>query len=103
MGLSPADAERLFFDWRSWARQKQLPPARNPRRDDGWWFCWLLLTGRGFGKNRTAGEWVREEIESGRRREVGIVGPTKEHSRKIHGRGAIRDPGCLPKLGPSGL
>jgi phage terminase large subunit-like protein len=39
----------LRWDWGFWGRQKQqLPP--------GDWFVWLLLAGRGFGKNRTATE-----------------------------------------------
>ena len=31
---------------------------------DGDWFVWLLLAGRGFGKTRTAVEWVRGLVDS---------------------------------------
>ena len=42
--LSNRDAATLLFDWEIWAREKQLPPA-------GDWRVWLILAGRGFGKN----------------------------------------------------
>lgn len=40
--------------WRDIARPNQLPP-------DGDWLIWLILAGRGFGKTRSAAEWVIEE------------------------------------------
>lgn len=66
--LSPA-AQRAFLagqpDWAlrdmargEWwyvARPEQKPPP-------GSWFVWLLLSGRGFGKTRTAAEWLVERI-----------------------------------------
>lgn len=39
-------------DWTTLARPKQLPP-------DGDWLIWLLVTGRRWGKTRTAAEWLR--------------------------------------------
>lgn len=47
-----ADLEALGYDWRFWARPQQLPPP-------GAWHCWLVLSGRGFGKTRMGAEWVR--------------------------------------------
>lgn len=44
-------AATILHDWQIWARDKQLPPP-------GDWSKWQLLTGRGWGKNRTAAEWV---------------------------------------------
>lgn len=35
------------------ARAAQVPPVGN-------WFLWMLLTGRGFGKSRSAAEWMIE-------------------------------------------
>ncbi|WP_417624577.1 DNA-packaging protein [Paremcibacter congregatus] len=55
-GLSPEECEALLYDWSFWARKNQLPP-------DGDWFCWLILAGRGFGKTRTAVEWIRTLVE----------------------------------------
>jgi len=50
--LASGDAFRK--PWREIARPEQLPP-------DGEWFVWLLLAGRGFGKTRTAAEFVAEK------------------------------------------
>lgn len=54
--LDEEECEALFYDWPFWARDSQLPP-------DGDWFCWLILAGRGFGKTRTAVEWIRGQVE----------------------------------------
>ena len=40
--LSNEEAEDLLYDWKFWARPKQLPPP-------GKWFGWMLRAGRGFG------------------------------------------------------
>ncbi len=50
--LTEDDCDALNYDWHFWARKNQLPP-------EGHWFCWLILAGRGFGKTRTAVEWIR--------------------------------------------
>jgi len=50
--LTEDECDTLNYDWRFWARKNQLPPEGN-------WFCWLILAGRGFGKTRTAVEWIR--------------------------------------------
>lgn len=57
--LESLDAKQLrqyAFDWRFRARSNQLPPE-----DDDWTF-WMILAGRGFGKTRTAAEWVRSNV-----------------------------------------
>jgi predicted phage terminase large subunit-like protein len=47
--LSPSELEYLQWDWSFWGRgDQQCPP------DD--WFIWLILSGRGWGKTRTAVE-----------------------------------------------
>jgi phage terminase large subunit-like protein len=66
----------LGDSWLQTARPNQLPPA-------GDWFIWLLLAGRGFGKTRAAVEWVRSQIESGRARNVAIVGATAADVRDV--------------------
>ncbi|VAX04173.1 Gene Transfer Agent terminase protein [hydrothermal vent metagenome] len=50
--LTEDECDALNYDWCFWARKNQLPPEGN-------WFCWLILAGRGFGKTRTAVEWIR--------------------------------------------
>ena len=59
--LTPTQLEELEYDWRFWARPKQLPP-------EGDWATWVIRAGRGFGKTRSGGGWVHERAleESGR-------------------------------------
>ena len=74
--LTAAELATLEFEWKFWARNDQLPPR-------GDWRTWLLLGGRGSGKTRSAAEWVRAEIEAGRRRQIGIIAPTADTLRRI--------------------
>lgn len=55
-GLNDRQIGALLYDWRFWARPKQIAPK-------GDWTCWAIVAGRGFGKTRAAVEWVRELIE----------------------------------------
>jgi phage terminase large subunit-like protein len=50
--LSLRQCASVYFDWRRWARDAQMPP-------DGDWVTWLLMGGRGAGKTRAGAEWVR--------------------------------------------
>jgi phage terminase large subunit-like protein len=76
-----------------------LPP-------EGEWRTWLLLCGRGSGKTRSAAEWVREQAKSGRRAQLGIIGPTADALRRIQIEGpsgvlAIAPPYCRPTFSPA--
>lgn len=62
-------AEQVARCWRAIARPEQLPPQ-------GDWLVWLVRAGRGFGKTRCGAEWVKEEVESGRRGRFALVAPT---------------------------
>lgn len=66
-GIRPSDQSRPI--WRDQARPEQLPP-------DGQWTTWLFLGGRGTGKTRSAAEWITEEVASGRRGRLALIGPT---------------------------
>src|SRR3546814_11514263 len=81
--LSDRELATLMFDWRFWARTKQLPPP-------GGWRVWLILAGRGFGKTRTGAEWVRGLAERGRARRIALVAETAADARDgmIEGGGA---------------
>ena len=57
-----------------WARPAQLAPP-------GKWTYWLLLAGRGFGKTRTGGEWIRENSE--RYPRMHLVAPTAADARDV--------------------
>src|SRR4051794_33771457 len=98
-GMSAVDLAALEWYWPFWARPDQLPPP-------GDWRTWLLLGGRGSGKTRSAAEWVRAEMESGRRRQMGIVGPTADSVRRVMVEGpsgllAIAPNWCRPSYEPS--
>lgn len=45
------------YNWRKFARPEQIMPA-------GDWYTWILMAGRGFGKNRTGAEAVRELVHN---------------------------------------
>lgn len=47
--------EMAAGEWWYRARPEQLEPP-------GRWFVWLLLSGRGFGKTRTAAEWLIDRV-----------------------------------------
>jgi len=67
---SPQEAEALAHNWRDLlARDDQLAPP-------GDWTTWLILAGRGFGKTRTAAEWVREQVDARKASRIALVGPT---------------------------
>ena len=74
--LSDEDCEDLLYDWRTWARHDQVPPP-------GDWRTWLILAGRGWGKTRTGAEWVRAEVESGRRGRLALIGATAADVRDV--------------------
>ena len=48
----------LRYLWLAWARPEQIAPP-------GDWVTWCIMTGRGWGKNRTAGEWIRQGVYDG--------------------------------------
>ena len=87
-----ADALALLpYSWPFWARPDQLAPP-------GDWRTWLLLGGRGSGKTRSAAEWCRAEVESGRRVSLGVVSPTSDTAR----RDMIEGPSGLLSVCPPG-
>jgi phage terminase large subunit-like protein len=97
--LSAADIEVLLYDWPLWARKKQLLPA-------GDWRAWLLMAGRGFGKNRTGAEWVGMLAAGGAAAQVGLVGDTAYDVRHVIVEGAagvlaVSPPWQRPEWSPS--
>lgn len=94
-GLSPLDATRLLYSWEFNGRPKQFLP------NTPWETC-LLVAGRGFGKNRTGAEFVRQEIFAGRARSICLVGPTEKETLRymVGGRKRERGSGLFDCLAP---
>ena len=89
--LSIPEKRRLsewLCDWKLIARPKQIAPP-------GDWFIWLVKTGRGWGKTRTAAEYVRTRIDSGEWRTVNIAGPTWTDTMRTMVNGAADAPGLM--------
>ena len=83
------ELEALPYCWELFARPEQLAPTGN-------WRTWLLLGGKGSGKTRSAAEWCRAEAESGRRREIGIIGQTADTVRRVQ----VEGPSGLLAISP---
>ncbi len=62
------------WQWKH-ARGNQHPPSED-------WYVWLLMSGRGFGKSRTAAEWLVREVEKHPRTEWAVVAPTGQDVAK---------------------
>lgn len=74
--LSDLESKILLTTWEFWARKEQLPPA-------GAWTFWMILAGRGFGKTRAGGEWLRDRATSGRFQRVNMIAATADDARDI--------------------
>ncbi|MEP7294028.1 MAG: terminase family protein, partial [Chloroflexota bacterium] len=72
--LTDEEALALAYDWTFWARPKQLPPP-------GDWFCWLIRSGRGFGKTRTGAQSVIQRAKDLPQFPIALVGQTKADVR----------------------
>lgn len=89
--LSPAELEALEYDWRFWARPKQLPPP-------GGWLTWVIRAGRGFGKTRTGSGWVHQRAMEVSRRWLALVAKTPADARDF----MIEGPGGILRNAPPG-
>jgi phage terminase large subunit-like protein len=88
--------ERLKRDWKFWARPEQLEP-------DGLWTLWAMITGRGFGKTRSGGEWVLDRSEAFARHSarhlVLLVGTTVADCRDVMVEGESGIMACAERRG----
>lgn len=87
--LTDEEAAALLYDWHEWARPSQLAP-------EGEWDGWLTIAGRGFGKTRTGAETVRDEVESGRSKRIGLVGETSADGKDVIVNGESGIISCSP-------
>mgnify|MGYP003109102826 CR=1 FL=1 len=92
-------AARLLYDIDFWARPKQRMPL-------GDYLTWLLMTGRGFGKNWALSKNVIDGVENHGYRRIALVGRTVPDVRKtmIEGESGILSlspPWNMPEYTPS--
>lgn len=95
--LDDEQAASLLHDWRFWARPEQLAPGSvgaSALRSD--WTYWLLNAGRGFGKTRCGGEWVREVGED-QNAIIHLVGATLADVRDVMVQGESGLLSCYPE------
>lgn len=74
--MPPDQRATLAYEWRLWARPKQLMP-------EGHWSGWLLMAGRGAGKTRAGAEWIRSMVETGRASRIALVAETAADCRDV--------------------
>lgn len=87
--LTEEQCAELLHDWRFLARPDQLPPA-------GDWRTWFIRTGRGWGKTRTAAEWVRDQVANHGRRRIALVAATAADARDVMVEGQSGLLACYP-------
>jgi phage terminase large subunit-like protein len=66
----------LQTDWRSIAREEQLPPP-------GDWTTWIFCAGRGAGKTRSGAEWIQERVETEAAARIHLIAPTAADCRDV--------------------
>jgi phage terminase large subunit-like protein len=97
--MSDEEVSQFLYHWPTWARPSQIPPDTD-------WLTWLFLAGRGAGKSRAGAEWIRREVESGRRKRLALVARTAADVRDVLVEGesgilAISPPWNMPLYQPS--
>lgn len=70
------ELEVLLYEWEFWARSDQLAPP-------GDWTVWLAMAGRGWGKTRSGGEFIRDKVEAGTHGRIALVGATAGDARDV--------------------
>jgi phage terminase large subunit-like protein len=81
--LSDNEKEALYYNWKAWARPKQLPPPDNYVDNPLGWLYWLYFGGRGQGKTRTSAEFFKDRVMSGKCKIGMLAGPTFKEVRDV--------------------
>jgi phage terminase large subunit-like protein len=75
MGMTPAEATAILYDWRVWARPKQVAPP-------GRWQTWLNMAGRGYGKTRVGAEFIQDAARRTTTGRLFLLGATTDDVRE---------------------
>ena len=70
----------LQYDWEFWGRPDQLPPVQWGQAGC---FIWMIRTGRGWGKSRTATEIFINAVRYGGYKYPNLVGATADEVRDV--------------------
>lgn len=98
--LDEPELAGLKWDWEYNCRPEQKTPAGN-------WRYWIINCGRGWGKNRTGAEFVRQCIESGEYRHIALISDTAADVRDVmvnhpeSGLLAVSSPNFYPTYQPT--
>jgi phage terminase large subunit-like protein len=101
------DPHKLLRSWRSWwARPEQLAPGTpGAALTVTLWRWWCVVTGRGWGKTRTAAEWVLDRCELFAREapntvhRVSMIAPTRGDGRDVMVEGESGIMACAERRG----
>jgi len=93
--LNPEQQRALPYIWPIVARPKQRAPKLATNKKP--WRWWLLQAGRGFGKTRSAAEWVREKVKRMPGSLGALIGQTPDDVRLIQ----IEGPSGLLAITPA--
>ncbi len=87
--LSDGDVTHASTDWFLHARREQIPPLWD-------WFTWVVMAGRGFGKNWAGSNWLINEHVEGRAKNSAVIAATSSDLRKY----CIEGPSGILSLAP---
>ena len=88
--LDEADVKALVGDYFIDARREQLEPP-------GSWFIWLIMSGRGFGKNWAGSNWLVDQHRLHGAQNSGIIAATATDLRRYCIEGPSGILACAPK------
>ncbi len=88
--LSDNEVEDVSSDWFLHARREQIPPLWN-------WFVWLVMAGRGGGKNLTGANWLVNGHVAGRAKNSGRIAATSADLRRF----CVEGPSGILSLAPN--
>lgn len=69
--------KRKTESWDYLARESQKIPEKKD------WLIWIIIAGRGFGKTRTGAETIKKWVESGKYKNIALIGDSIDDAREI--------------------